>query len=92
MTADAKTDPGVGTLKPRNLLSEKECAFVPSRYIECLLRGPCGPRWKWQPKPEAREQPDVPGSADVGPILGVWPANERRRYKVTSSLIGWAQT
>ena len=26
-----------------------------------------------------------------GPILGLRPANVRRRYKVTSSLIGWAQ-
>ena len=26
-----------------------------------------------------------------GLILGLCPANERRRYKVTSSLIGWAQ-
>ena len=25
-------------------------------------------------------------------ILGSRPANERRRYKVTPSLIGWAQT
>ena len=25
-------------------------------------------------------------------ILGLRPANERRRYKVTRSLIGWAQT
>ena len=25
-------------------------------------------------------------------ILGLHPANERRRYKVTLSLIGWAQT
>ena len=32
---------------------------------------------------------DVGGS---GPILGLYPANERRRYKVTASLIGWAQT
>ena len=29
---------------------------------------------------------------DTGPILGLHPANERRRYKVTPSLIGWAQT
>ena len=28
----------------------------------------------------------------LGPILGFRPANERRRYKVTPSLIGWAQT
>ena len=28
---------------------------------------------------------------DVGLILGLRPANERRRYKVTPSLIGWAQ-
>ena len=25
-------------------------------------------------------------------ILGLHPANKRRRYKVTPSLIGWAQT
>ena len=25
-------------------------------------------------------------------ILGLHPANERRRYKVTPSLIGWVQT
>ena len=25
-------------------------------------------------------------------ILGLHPTNERRRYKVTPSLIGWAQT
>ena len=28
----------------------------------------------------------------TGLILGLHPANERRRYKVTASLIGWAQT
>ena len=28
----------------------------------------------------------------TGLILGLHPANERRRYKVTLSLIGWAQT
>ena len=28
---------------------------------------------------------------DSGLILGLRPANERRRYKVTSSLIGWVQ-
>ena len=27
-----------------------------------------------------------------GLILGLLPANERRRYKVMTSLIGWAQT
>ena len=27
-----------------------------------------------------------------GLILGLHPASERRRYKVTPSLIGWAQT
>ena len=26
-----------------------------------------------------------------GLILGLRPANERRRYKVTPSVIGWAQ-
>ena len=28
----------------------------------------------------------------TGLYLGLRPANERRRYEVTSSLIGWAQT
>ena len=28
---------------------------------------------------------------NTGLILGLRPANERRRYKVTPSLIGWAQ-
>ena len=31
-------------------------------------------------------------SQKTGLILGLRPANERRRYKVTSFLIGWAQT
>ena len=31
-------------------------------------------------------------AANPGPILGLHPANERRRYFVTTSLIGWAQT
>ena len=30
--------------------------------------------------------------ATSGLILGLHPANERSRYRVTSSLIGWAQT
>ena len=30
--------------------------------------------------------------SNPGLILGLHPTNERRRYKVTSSLIGWAQT
>ena len=29
---------------------------------------------------------------NTGLILGLHPSNERRRYKVTPSLIGWAQT
>ena len=32
------------------------------------------------------------GYVSAGLILGLHPANERRRYKVTPSLIGWAQT
>ena len=31
------------------------------------------------------------GLVATGLILGLRPANERRRYKVTPSLIGWAQ-
>ena len=32
------------------------------------------------------------GIYNSGLILGLHPTNERRRYKVTPSLIGWAQT
>ena len=32
------------------------------------------------------------GQGISGLILGLRPANEWRRYKVTPSLIGWAQT
>ena len=31
------------------------------------------------------------GNAGEGLILGLRPANERRRYFVTTSLIGWVQ-
>ena len=31
-------------------------------------------------------------SSNTGLILGLHPATERHRYKVTPSLIGWAQT
>ena len=37
--------------------------------------------------------PELPTSlCSTGLILGLRPVNERRRYKVTRSLIGWAQT
>ena len=35
---------------------------------------------------------NVSMESGAGLILGLRPANERRRYKVTPSLIGWAQT
>ena len=34
----------------------------------------------------------TPSDDTTGMIIGLHPANERRRYKVTPSLIGWAQT
>ena len=36
--------------------------------------------------------PTVDFWREAGLIVGLRPANERRRYKVTSFLIGWAQT
>ena len=35
---------------------------------------------------------EVTKTSYAGLILGLRPANERRRYFVTTSLIGWAQT
>ena len=40
----------------------------------------------WQYKPQAQT------GMVSGLILGLHPANERRRYYVTASLIGWVQT
>ena len=40
-----------------------------------------------------RGEHEIEKSQDISQlILGLHPANERRRYKVTPSLIGWAQT
>ena len=39
---------------------------------------------------DIRDNQNIPRAS--GLILGLRPANERRRYKVTPSLIGWAQT
>ena len=36
--------------------------------------------------------PEIEFGANTGLILGLRLANERRRYFVTTSLIGWAQT
>ena len=40
---------------------------------------------------EATVETLIQGSSITGLILGLHPANERRRYFVTTSLIGWAQ-
>ena len=40
--------------------------------------------------PQYQPVDNVSDNAEL--ILGLPPANERRRYKVTPSLIGWAQT
>ena len=38
-----------------------------------------------------RADPTIDSSVAAGLILGLRPANERRRYFVTTSPIGWAQ-
>ena len=48
-----------------------------SLYTLCYCEDYVYWSWRWQKS---------------GLILGLHPANERRRYKVTSSLIGWVQT
>ena len=34
----------------------------------------------------------IQGPAEAGLIRGLRPASERRRYFLTTSLVGWAQT
>ena len=60
-------------------------------YVKFLIRFSCrdwGEADKWH-----RLQTNVAPTAMIlsGPNLGLRPANERRRYFVTTSLIGWAQ-
>ena len=44
-----------------------------------------------KPKPSKVFEHIFMGSAVSGQILGLRPANERQRYTVTLSLIGWVQ-
>ena len=53
----------------------------------CLQNMLISPRVLDCEKPPHIQDYDRPGL-----ILGLRPANERRRYKVTPSLIGWVQT
>ena len=45
----------------------------------------------WLGHNEHRTEHDSYNFANTGLILGLRSANERRRYLVTTSLIGWAQ-
>ena len=48
--------------------------------------------WHSQWKPRWWDQQGVKILQNTGLVLGLRPANGRRRYKVTPSLIGWGQT
>ena len=68
-------------------------ASIPGACTTCnfayLVRGPLNlPFWCWDWNiPQEQGQYDH----DTGLILGLCSANERRRYFVTTSLIGWVQ-
>ena len=64
--------------------AETLCQAYQWRFPGSTRRCRCGPRQTWWTHPET--------VADTGLILGLRPANERRHYLVTASLIGWAQT
>ena len=52
--------------------------FITDRvFMKICMTCPC--YWRWR-------------AYITGLILGLCPANEGRRYQVTPSLIGWAQT
>ena len=57
------------------------------QFLLCLVVGALAPRFA-----STGHQHQLYGIYDTGLILGLHPTNERRRYKVTPSLIGWAQT
>ena len=60
---------------------------LPNHSRMCLQNMLISPRVLDCEKPPHIQDYDRPGL-----ILGLRPANERRRYKVTPSLIGWVQT
>ena len=57
-----------------------------ARHVQMRLL----PRKPWKPWPPSHCNDFC--SANSRPILGLHPVNERCHYKVTPSLIGWAQT
>ena len=61
-------------------IQEKEAENAVCKVATILFQSWCdNERWWW-----------IENDSEL--ILGLRPANERRRYKVTPSLIGWAQT
>ena len=70
------------------MLEENMCNFVPNTVLTDIQALLCAGKLAGIViiKFESRI------STWTGLILGLRPANERCRYKVTSSLIGWPQT
>ena len=63
------------------------------RSVICLVQLACGYLRSFNSISGTKDNCDSwPLDSSVGLILGLRPANERRRYFVTTSLIGWAGT
>ena len=65
------------------------CGLVPNRRQAIIWANGDAVYWRIYAPPDFD---DTLHGSSAGLILGLRPANERRRYKVTPSLIGWAQT
>ena len=62
-------------------------------YLKRVIRHYICRRFEYGSNPISQTWLQIPRIiARSGRVLGLRPANERRRYKVTPSLIGWAQT
>ena len=60
------------------------CPNLTGPPASMLLKCRKGHRYRWSTITKSHDSSEL--------ILGLRPANKRRRYKVISSLIGWAQT
>ena len=65
-------------IQQQSVVAKEACLmFEPLTYIGGMHNNASAEKWKMP---------------FTGLILGLHPANERRRYKITPSLIGWVQT
>ena len=94
LDASFKIPAGLMSGKPHWLGDYEQCNAIDGTYttLQGEVRPIQGHYCKVNIGPKLDMVSDTVVHLITGLILGLYPANERRRYFVTASLIGWAQT